>query len=489
MESIPKHLLYKQSLALFTDLYELTMAYGYWKTGMVSREAVFHLTFRKWPFNGGFAVCCGLQTLIDFIKDFRFTPCDLAYLESLRDSKDFPLFEKGFLDYLAGWKFSCDIDAIEEGSLVFPYEPLIRVKGPILEAQILESAILNIINFQTLIATKAARVCMAAGDDSVIEFGMRRAQGIDGAISASRASFVGGCSSTSHVLAGKLYGIPVKGTMAHSWVMAFEKEKDSFSSFSKVMPHNCVFLIDTYDSIQGVKNAIKVANDLKKDNFDLLGVRLDSGDLAHLSIQIRDILDQEGFKDAKIMASNELDEHLIRDLKQQGSKVTIWGVGTNLVTAKNQPALDGVYKLSCVQNEKGEWVDKIKISEQRAKVTIPGILQVRRFYNEHYLGDCLFDVRKNLENPISIFGIPDESTKKSFNEGVSYRDLLVPIFKQGECVYEERSLQEIQKRTKQELKYLDYRMKRFINPQPYFVGLEESLYQTRINLIEKLGKK
>jgi nicotinate phosphoribosyltransferase len=482
--------LYGESLALFTDLYELTMAYGYWKMGMLEEEGMFHLSFRKWPFQGGFAVAAGLQMVIEYLEKFHFTQDDIAYLGSLLNSEKKPLFEKDFLNYLKDLRFSCDLDALPEGTLVFPYEPIIRVKGPILQAQILESVLLNIINFQTLIATKAARVCLAAGTDSVVEFGMRRAQGIDGAISASRAAYIGGCDSTSHVLAGKLFGIPVKGTQAHSWIMAFEKEIESFEAFANVFPHNCIFLIDTYDTLEGAKNAIRVADSLKDQDFDLMGVRLDSGDLAHLSVEVRKILDQSGYTKTKIMASNELDEYLIRDLKHQGAAISIWGVGTNLVTGKDQPALDGVYKLTALKNLKGVWEDKIKISEQTAKVTIPGFLQVRRFYQEgKLLADAIFDEREAPKKSTEIIEIRDENDRKVLPQNVLYRDLLVPIYRGGKLSYESPSLQEMQRKAKEELASLPNAMKRFIHPQPYFVGLEKHLHDKRIKLIEKMRAK
>jgi len=483
-----ENLIYKESLALFTDLYELTMAYGYWKMGMHDQEAIFYLSFRKWPFKGGFAIAAGLKPLIDYILDFDFTESDISYLSSLKDNANQPLFETAFLKYLSEMELKCDIDAVEEGTLVFPYEPIIRVRGPILQAQILESVILNIINFQTLIATKSARVSLAASGDQVVEFGMRRAQGIDGAISASRASFIGGCESTSHVLAGKLFDIPVRGTMAHSWVMAFDDELKAFMSFAEVMPHNCIFLIDTYDSLEGTRNAIKAVRGMAKKDFSLLGVRLDSGDLTHLSVEVRKILDQEGYTDAKIMASNELDEYLIGDMKNQGSKVTIWGVGTNLVTSKDQSALDGVYKLSGIQEKGGKWVDRIKISEQTAKVTLPGHLQVRRFYKDgKYVADAIYDEREELDPHLTK--VLDENDKREISGNIESKDLLIPIFQKGELVYKFPHLKEIQKRAKEELTMLDTRMKRFINPEPYFVGLDKNLYAKRKSLIESMRQK
>lgn len=470
-------MIYNQSLALLTDLYQLTMVYGYWKAEMAEKQAVFHLHFRRWPFQGGFAMAAGLQTAIEFLQKLKFTPDDLAYLEKL------DLFEKPFLDFLSRFQFACDVDAMPEGTLVFPYEPLIRVKGPLWQAQLLESPMLNLLNFQTLIATKAARICMAAHPDPVIEFGMRRAQGIDGAISASRAAFIGGCESTSDVIAGKLFGIPIRGTHAHSWIMAFDEEKQAFEVFAKMRPKNCIMLIDTYHSIEGVKRAIQVAKSVK--NFEFAGVRLDSGDLAQLSIEIRKLLDAAGFRDTKIMASNELDEYLIRDLKQQGAKINLWGVGTHLVTGKEQPALDGVYKLSAIQNEKKEWVHKIKLSEQMAKVTNPGILQVRRFFDgTHYTADVLYD---ELLGVSSNMVDPHDPSRPKTPDGKG-QDLLKPIFQKGQCVYKNPSLQEMQAHAKQELSRLKPSMKRFVNPELYVTGLEQKLYEKKMELIHKYQK-
>jgi nicotinate phosphoribosyltransferase len=481
--------IYKLSLALLTDLYELTMAYGYWKEKIHDHEAVFHLFFRKRPFQGSFAVAAGLQTAIEFIQNFRFDQSDLDYLKTLKGGNGHQIFEDGFLDYLKNFSISCDVDAMPEGTPVFPYEPLLRVQGPIIQAQLLESALLNIINFQTLIATKAARICWAAKPDEVVEFGLRRAQGIDGAISASRAAFIGGCKSTSNVLAGKLFGIPVKGTHAHSWIMAFEEEVEAFRAFAKALPDHCIFLIDTYESLQGVRNAVQVGKEMRKEGKEMFGVRLDSGDLAHLSIEVRKILDQEGFPDAKIMASNELNEELIRDLKQQGTKVTIWGVGTHLVTGKEQPALDGVYKLSAVRSSKGKWQYRIKISEQLAKVTDPGILQVRRYFDDKgYSADMLYDVSMIPKDSVFIDPV-DPSHVKRMHAGAQYKDLLVPILRKGKNVYEHPPLSEIQNYSQQELNRFHPAIRRFTNPQPYFVGLEKELYGLKMKMIEEIQQK
>lgn len=459
--------IYKKSLSLLTDLYELTMAYGYWKRGFASKEAVFHLFFRSKPFNGTFAIAAGLQPVLDYLKDFQYTPSDLSYLAILMGSDGKPLFEKAFLEYLGELRFSCDIDAMPEGTPVFPLEPLIRVQGPIIQAQLLEGVLLNIINFQSLIATKAARICYAAGADPVIEFGLRRAQGIDGALSASRGAYIGGVSATSNVLAGKFFGIPVKGTHAHSWVMTFEDEEEAFLTWGEVMPNNVVFLVDTYNSIEGTKKAIRVARRLREKKIEMIGIRLDSGDLVYLSIEIRALLDASGFKQVQIMASNALDEYIIQDLKRQGAKIDVWGVGTNLVTGKDQPALDGVYKLSALRDSPhAPWRYKIKISEQPIKITTPGILQVRRFQGaQGYVSDMIYDIGTQCP------------------EGLSH-DLLVPVMRSGQAVYTFPPLDEIRARTTRELSSFHPAIRRFLYPQPYPVELEPSLHNLKLSMIK-----
>lgn len=483
--------IYRDPLSLHTDLYELTMAYGYWKLGMAERESVFHLFFRRKPFNGGFAIAAGLEIALDFLEHFRYSASDLAYLEKLKGIDGTPLFDPKFLEYLGHFSFQCDIDAMPEGTPVFPYEPLLRVQGPMLHAQLLEGPLLNIINFQTLIATKAARICWAARPDPVVEFGMRRAQGIDGALAASRASYIGGCESTSNLLAGKIYGIPVKGTHAHSWVMAFDDEEGSFDAYANVMPNNCIFLVDTYDSIEGVNKAIRVAKKMRQRGKEMIGVRLDSGDLAHLSIEIRKMLDAAGFPDAKIMASNELDEQIINDLKHQGAKVNVWAVGTNLVTGKDQPALDGVYKLSALKDESGKWQYKLKISEQLAKVTNPGIQQVRRFFDDRgNFADMIYDIHSDSALEQYAIDPLDPTHWQTFSPEMKYKDLLIPIVKKGKRIYKSPPLSQIREKTLFELSQFHPAMRRFLYPQPYFVGLEKSVYETRLSLIKELkGKK
>jgi nicotinate phosphoribosyltransferase len=329
--------------ALLTDLYQITMAYSYWKTGTADREAVFHLIFRKQPFQGGYTLACGLADSIQYLRGFKFVKSDLDYLGSLQGNDGKRLFEPAFLKYLGRLKLRLDVDAIPEGTVAFPQEPLLRIRGPILHAQLVETALLNLLNFQSLIATKAARICFAAQGDPVVEFGLRRAQGINGALTASRVAFIAGCAGTSNVLAGKVFGIPVKGTHAHSWVMSFGSELEAFNAYADALPNNCTFLVDTYDSLEGVRHAVEVGKRLRKKGHKLVGIRLDSGDLAYLSIEARKILNASGFKDAVIVASNDLNEYIIASLKQQGAAIDVWGVGTMLVTAYDQPALGGVY--------------------------------------------------------------------------------------------------------------------------------------------------
>ena len=376
------------------------------------------------------------------------------------------------------------VDAVEEGTVIFPYEPLVRVTGPIWQAQLLESALLNIVNFQTLIATKAARICHAAYPDPVIEFGLRRAQGSDGALTASRAAYIGGCEATSNVLAGKRYGIPVKGTHAHSWVMSFDDERESFQSYAEIMPGNCIFLIDTYDSIKGAKKAIDVALELEKKGGRALGVRLDSGDLATISAKVRSMLDDAGLHYMKIIASNDLDENIIKDLKLQGAKIDVWGVGTSLVTGKDQPALDGVYKLSMIE-ERGGWSHRLKISEQLMKITNPGILQTRRVYkNDKAYADIIYDIEGT--NSQTIIDPLNPTNEFSIEPHLEYEDLLVPVFSKGELVYTPPSIEVTRRKAMSQLKLFDPSVKRFLNPHNYFVGLEKNLYNNKMNLIQRL---
>jgi nicotinate phosphoribosyltransferase len=478
--------IYGTSLALLTDLYQLTMAYGYWKLGRAEQESVFHLSFRESPFRGGYAVACGLHDAIEFLSNLRFEDDDLAYLATLRGNDDRPLFEPGFFDYLRRMRFSCDVDAVPEGTAVFPHEPLVRVTGPILQAQIIETPLLNLVNFQTLIASKSSRVCMAAGGEPVLEFGLRRAQGIDGGLAASRAAYVGGAAATSNVLAGKLFGIPVRGTHAHSWVMSFDGELEAFEAYARALPNNCVFLVDTYDTLQGVRHAVEVGRKLRAAGHEMIGIRLDSGDLAYLSIEARKILDEGGFPGAQILASNDLDEHVITSLKQQGATITVWGVGTRLVTAYDQPALGGVYKLSAIRGPGGRWQYKLKLSEQIAKVSNPGILQVRRFRQENeFVADAIYNTAEPVTGPWTIVDPFDPTRRKTLDRGAVYEDLLVPVFRGGKLVYQAPGLDDVRRRTGEQLARFHPGVKRFLNPHRYPVGLEQSLFDLKTELVLK----
>ena len=368
------------------------MACGYWQCGKAEQEAAFHLIFRRNPFGGAFTVAAGLAPALDFLQDFHLNASDTSYLETLTGADGKPLFEKAFLDHLADLKLTCDIDIVPEGTVVFPQEPLVRVKGPLLQAQLLETLLLNLINFQTLIATKAARICLAARGNRILEFGLRRAQGINGGLSASRAAYVGGCHATSNVLAGKLYGIPVAGTHAHSWVMSFDSEFESFQAYAQAMPNNSIFLVDTYDTAAGVANAIHAGRWLREQGHEMLGVRLDSGDLAALSLDARRMLDEAGFPETKIVASGDLDEHSITELYDQRAPIAILGVGTKLATAYDDAALGGVYKLSAIRDQEGNWRPKLKTSNDPAKTSNPGLLQSRRFTKDNkFLCDVIYD--------------------------------------------------------------------------------------------------
>lgn len=466
------------------------MAYGYWKTALHTRESVFHLFFRKAPFKGGFTVAAGLDSVIQFIENFHVDASDLAYLETLKNPQGGPYFDRSFLDMLSALRLEVSVDAVPEGTVVFPYEPLVRVQGPLMQCQLLESPLLNLINFPTLIATKASRVCLAAEGEAVMEFGLRRAQGIDGAITASRAAYIGGCASTSNVLAGKLFHIPVQGTQAHSWVMAFDDEEESFHAYAKALPEASIFLIDTYDTILGVKKAIRVGKALRKQGKKLLGVRLDSGDLAELSIRCRRMLDEAGFHETQIIASNELDETVISDLKKQGAKITVWGVGTNLVTAKDQAALDGVYKLSAIKDESNNWRYVLKLSEQLAKISNPGLQQIRRFSkNSENVVDVIYNTEFGIPSKPTSKDLFDPTKKQIIDETFDHKDLLVPIFKKGVLVYESPKLCSIRAYAQKELQQFPVGIKRFLNPHIYPVGMEKALYDLKGKLIQKIRKK
>jgi nicotinate phosphoribosyltransferase len=475
-----------RSPALLTDLYELTMAQGYWRAGLADREGVFHLTFRRSPFGGGFAIACGLAAAVEWLAQFQFEGDELRYLAEQTGGDGKALFDERFLDFLRAGRLTCDLDALPEGTLCFPHEPLVRVRGPLWQAQVIETALLNIINFQTLIATKAARVCNAAAGQTVIDFGLRRAQGIDGGLAASRAAYIGGCHGTSNVLAGRMFGIPIRGTHAHSWVMAFDDELTAFRQYAAAMPNNCVFLVDTYDTHRGVANAIVVGRELRERGHDLQGIRLDSGDLCQLSKDAREMLDAAGFPNAKIVASSDLDEHEIARLKAAGAKIDVWGVGTRLVTAHDQPALGGVYKLAALRDERGEWQHRIKRSEVTIKVSDPGILQIRRFHRDgRLLADALYDELMGFEE--REFVLPGEAQHWQMPADTESCDLLVPVLRRGRPVCDLPLPAEARSFAATQLEQLDEAIRRLENPAAYLVGQEPRLASLKQELLASIG--
>lgn len=424
--------LYGRAPALLTDLYQLTMAYAHWYNGTGQRDSVFHLFFRSAPFDNGFALACGMETAIDYVHCLRFTEDDVAYLATLKDNANQPMFCDGFLDYLRDFRFSGDVHAVPEGSAVFPHQPMLRVRGPILEAQLLESALLNLINFPTLVATKAARIAYAAEGDTVVDFGLRKAQGIDGGVTAARAAYIGGCTGTSNLLAGQIFDIPVSGTHAHSWVMAFDHEIDAFDSYAAALPNNCVFLVDTYDTLEGVENAIRAGRKLHEQGHELAGIRLDSGDLATLAKRARRRLDATGFKDTKIAASSSLDERAIAKLKADGAPIDVWGIGTRLATAQPDAALDGVYKLGAIREDNGRWSYRMKMSDTPGKLTRPGVQQVRRFLdsNGQPSADLLYD--EAAWATAWAGGVAEY--EQHFAPNSPHTELLQPVIRQGERI-------------------------------------------------------
>jgi nicotinate phosphoribosyltransferase len=466
--------------AMLTDFYELTMMQGYF-LHRHNPQAVFEMFFRRPPFDGGFTVFAGLETLVKTVLEFGFTDEDVEFLAGEK------LFRKEFLDYLRGFRFSGDIHAVEEGAVVFPNEPLLRVQAPLMEAQLLESLLLNILNYQTLIATKAARIYLASERGTILEFGMRRAHGVNGALAATRAAFIGGAAATSNTLAGKLFGIPVSGTMAHSWIMSFSDELDAFERYAEVYPDNCIFLIDTYDTLRsGLENAITVGKKLKAQGHLSFGVRLDSGDLEYLSKKVRERLDEAGLQHAKIAVSNELDEDIIHQLITEGAPIDLWGVGTHLVTGKNDPALTGVYKLMAIEN-RGTFVPTIKVSNNPDKITDPGIKQVYRFYNGSGapVGDLLTLEDEVLEPGGSYRFYHPRYPYHYLDVGEYSRiePLLQPVVRGGRAIVEFPSLQTLQERCRTNLDSLDHTYRRLINPHVYKVSLSERLKELKFGLI------
>ena len=478
----------KRNLTLLTDLYELTMMQGYYEKGQ-NENVIFDVFFRQNPCNNGYSVCAGLDQVIDYIKNLHFTYDDVDYLRGLG------IFKEDFLHYLSGFHFSGDIYAIPEGTVVFPKEPLLKVVAPIMEAQLVETAILNIINHQSLIATKTSRFVFAANGDGIMEFGLRRAQGPDAGLYGARAAMIGGCVGTSNVLAGQMFDVPVMGTHAHSWIMSFPDEYTAFKTYAEMYPDNCTLLVDTYDTLKsGVPNAIRVFQEFKDAGKPLIkyGIRLDSGDLAYLSKEARKMLDEAGFPEATICASNDLDEFLLHDLKMQGAAIDSWGVGTNLITSKDCPSFGGVYKLAAIQNEEGEFVPKIKISENTEKITNPGNKTIYRIYEKasgKIKADliCFADEVIDPKQDLLLFD-PMDTWKKTKLAGGTYtvREILLPIFKNGECLYKSPTLKEIAAYCREEKDTLWDETKRLFYPHRVYVDLSQKLYAVKQSLLDQM---
>lgn len=475
----------KQNLTLLTDLYELTMMQGYYEKGQ-NEKVVFDVFFRQNPCGNGYSVCAGLDQVINYIKNLNFTYEDVDYLRGLG------IFSEDFLHYLSGFHFTGDIYAIPEGTVVFPREPLVKVIAPIMEAQLVETAILNIVNHQSLIATKTSRIVYAAQGDGIMEFGLRRAQGPDAGLYGARAAMIGGCVGTSNVLAGQEFDVPVMGTHAHSWIMSFPDEYSAFKAYAELYPDNCTLLVDTYDTLKsGVPNAIRVFQEFKDSGreFKKYGIRLDSGDLAYLSKKARKMLDAAGFKDAGICASNDLDEYLLHDLKMQGAAIDSWGVGTNLITSKDCPSFGGVYKLAAIEDEEGQLVPKIKISENSEKITNPGNKTIYRIYEKDtgkIKADliCFFDEVIDEGKDLLLFD-PQDTWKKTKLAGGSYtvKEILVPIFRNGECIYQSPSVKEIAAYCKEEKDTLWEETLRLFYPHQVYVDLSQKLYDEKQRLL------
>ena len=481
----------ERNFTLLTDFYELTMMQGYLKTGKHKEKVIFDMFYRKNPCGNGFAICCGLEQVVEYIRNLHFSEEDIDYLRSLGT------FDEDFIEYLRGFHFTGDIYAIPEGTVVFPKEPLIKVIAPVIEAQLVETAILNLVNHQSLIATKAYRVVHAAQGDGVMEFGLRRAQGPDAGIYGARAAVIAGCIGTSNVYAGQKFHMPVLGTHAHSWIMSFPTELEAFKAYARLYPNNCILLVDTYDTLKsGVKNAILCYDAMKEEGITLkrFGIRLDSGDLAYLSKKARKMLDEAGYPEAIISASNDLDENLIESLKAQGACITSWGVGTNLITSESQPSFGGVYKLAATYSDDGKWVPKIKLSENSEKITNPGNKQIYRiiekdsgkvFADYIALEDETFSEKEDL-----VLFDPIDTWKKSTLKGGSYemRPLLVPIFLGGKLVYNCPSVEEIKAYCKKEQESLWEECRRLTNPHAVHVDLSDKLYEMKKGLLAQYSR-
>ena len=478
----------QRNLTLLTDLYELTMMQGYFHAENANETVIFDAFFRTNPDGNGFSIAAGLEQVIDYVKNLHFDQEDIDYLRTVG------LFTEDFLVYLKTFRFTGDIYAVPEGTIVFPREPLIKVIAPIMQAQLVETAILNIINHQSLIATKASRIVHAARNDGVMEFGLRRAQGPDAGIYGARAAMIAGCIGTSNVLCGQMFDVPVKGTHAHSWIMSFPDELTAFRTYAKLYPSACILLVDTYDTLKsGVPHAIQVFKEMQEAGIPLTfyGIRLDSGDLAYLSKEAKKMLDAEGFTDAVISASNDLDEHLISSLKDQGATINSWGVGTNLITSKDCPSFGGVYKLAAIlDRDTGKFIPKIKLSENEEKITNPGNKTIYRIYSREshkVIADliCLVDEHYDETNSLLLFD-PVATWKKTLLAPGTYtmRELLIPIFKDGVCVYESPKVMEIREYCQKEKETLWEETKRLVNPHEVHVDLSNELWHMKQQLLD-----
>ena len=476
----------ERNLTMLTDYYEFTMSNGYFLNGMKDKVAVFDMFFRNIPDNGGFAIFAGLEQLVHYLENLRFTPQDIEYFRSKK------VFDEQFLDYLANFRFSCDVWAMEEGTPIFPNEPIVTVKGPVIQAQLVETMILLTINHQSLVATKANRMVRAAGDKLIMEFGSRRAQGYDAAILGARATYIGGCGATACAITDRDYGVPAVGTMAHSWVQMFDSEYEAFKSYAQIYPDDCTLLVDTYNVLKsGIPNAIKVFNEVILPlGHRPKGVRIDSGDIAYLSKKARKMLDEAGFADVKIVASNSLDEYIIRDLQLQGAKIDSFGIGERLITSKSDPVFGGVYKLVAVEKD-GEFIPKIKVSESPEKITNPHFKKVYRLFdsNGKAVADyvCVHDEQLDTQNPITLTIFDPLATwKKCTLENVTAKEMLQPIFRQGKLVYQLPDIQQIRSHCKQQVDTLWDEVKRFENPHNYYVDLSQKLWDIKNDLLAGL---
>ena len=478
----------KRNLTLLMDFYEITMSNGYWNNGMKDTIVYFDMFFRKVPDNGGFAIMAGLEQLIEYIENLKFDKEDIEFL------REKGKFSEEFLEYLENFKFECDIWSVEEGTPIFPNEPIITVRGPIIQAQLIETMLLLTVNHQTLIATKANRIVRAAKHRPVMEFGSRRAQGYDGAVYGARAAYIGGCGATACTMTDKEFKVPATGTMAHSWVQVFDTELDAFRAYAKAYPDDCVLLVDTYNVLKsGIPNAIKVFNEeVLPRGYRPKGVRIDSGDIVYLSKQARKMLDKAGFKDCKIVISNALDEYLIKEILDNDAKIDMFGVGERLITSRSEPVFGGVYKLSAVEKN-GKIIPKIKISENEGKITNPGVKEIWRFFDKRTkkaIADVITTVDENIDEslPYKLFD-PEYTWKRKTIHNYTAKKIRKKIYENGVCIYKLPTLDEIKKRCEKQIKTLWSEMLRFNNPHKYYVDLSYKLWSLKKELLDEYARK